>query len=89
MNYCGLDLGKKSSRFCVMTKNRRIVREAGVKMRADRLTEVFGSMPPMRIALEACGNGFWVADLLEEMGHTPIVVDPGRVKAIGAARSAR
>ena len=86
MDHCGLDLGKKSSRFCVVDEERRIVRQDAVKMREDRLTAVFGSMPPMRIALEACGNGFWVADLLEEMGHTPIVVDPGRVKAIGAAR---
>lgn len=82
--YCGLDLGKKSSRFCVMNEDREIINEGNVRNRSDKLNEVFGELPPMTIAVEASGKSFWIADRLREMGHSPIVVDPGRTKAIGA-----
>jgi transposase len=79
-----MDLGKKSSRFCVMNEERQIVEEGNVRNRVDKLAEVFGQRPPMQIVIEASGKSFWVADRLRELGHEPIVVDPGRTKAIGA-----
>jgi len=86
MRHCGLDLGKKSSSFCIVDDDRRILREGKVRMREDKLTEVFGSMKPMRVVVESSIKTFWVADILEEFGHEVIVVNPGRTKAIGAAR---
>jgi transposase len=85
MQYCGLDLGKKSSVFCIVEQDRRLVREGKVSNRAAKLREVFGAFPPMRIVLEASGKAFWVADQLRALGHEPIVVDPGRTKAIGSS----
>lgn len=85
MQYCGLDLGKKSSRFCVMDEKRVIVREGNVRNRVAELHKAFGQMPPMRIAIEASTKAFWVADRLRDLGHVPVVVDPGHTKAIGAA----
>jgi len=86
MLYCGIDLGKKSSRFCVVDENRKVRKQGWAKMREDSFVERFGQMPPMKIVLEASCRTFWVADLLEEMGHDVSVVDPGRTKAIGASR---
>jgi len=43
-------------------------------------------MSKMKIVLEASGKSFWMADQLRAMGHIPIVVDPGRAKAIGFSR---
>jgi transposase len=40
----------------------------------------------MRFVLEASGKSFWLADQLRRLGHAAVVVDPGRTKAIGAAR---
>lgn len=85
MNYCGLDLGKTSSHFCIVDDDRSIVREGRVRTNARSLTERLGSMKPMRIVVEASTKSFWVADELEAMGHTVTVVDPGRTKAIGSA----
>jgi transposase len=85
MQYCGLDLGKKSSRFCVVDAKRTVVREGNVRNRVAELHKVFARFPPMRIAIEASTKAFWVADRLRELGHEPVVVDPGRTKAIGAA----
>lgn len=84
MQYCGLDLGKKSSRFCVVDEKRAVVREGNVRNRVAELQKVFAQFPSMRVAIEASTKAFWVADRLRELGHEPIVVDPGRTKAIGA-----
>jgi transposase len=85
MQYCGLDLGKKSSRFCVMDAKRDIVCEGNVRNRFVELQKVFAQLPAMRIAIEASTKAFWIADRLRELGHEAVVVDPGRTKAIGAA----
>jgi len=85
MQYCGLDLGKKSSRFCVVDEKRVVVREGSVRSRVAELQKVFTQFPSMRIAIEASTKAFWIADRLRELGHEPVVVDPGRTKAIGAA----
>ena len=86
MNYCGLDLGKKSSRFCIVDSKRKTVEEGTVRNTSENLIETFGRLESMRIVIEASGKAFWVADILETCGHIPIVVDPGRTKAIGAAK---
>jgi len=86
MLYCGLDMGKKSSHFCVVDKGRRVIDDGQVCNRLADIEKCFGDMPPMRIVIEASTKAFWMADRLEELGHEVIVVDPGRTKAIGAAR---
>jgi transposase len=86
MQYCGLDLGKKSSHFCVVNEKRRVIEAGTVRNRVDTLFAVFGDLPPMRVVIEASTKAFWVADRLRDFGHEPVVVDPGRTKAIGAAR---
>lgn len=83
MDYCGLDLAKKSGRYCVVDEARTILREGGVRHTDADLLRVFGC-PPMRIALEACGNSFWMAEQLSAMGHDVRVVDPNRTRAIGS-----
>jgi transposase len=86
MQYCGLDLGKKSSHFCIVDGNRRVIEEGQVRNRVDKLVAVFGELPPMKISLEASSKAFWIADRLRDLGHEPVVVDPGRTKAIGATK---
>lgn len=86
MKYCGLDMGKKSSHFCIVDKKRQVVQEGTVRNRAKALEVRFGKLAKMRIVIEASTKSFWMADQLRALGHEPVVVDPGRTKAIGAAR---
>ena len=86
MNYCGLDMGKKSSHFCIVDEKRLVVSEGVVHNKVKTLHARFGELPKMRIVIEASTKSFWMADQLSEMGHEPVVVDPGKTKAIGAAR---
>jgi transposase len=83
MDYCGLDLAKRSSRYCIVDENRVVVREGNVRNTDKELHRVFDG-PPMRVAMEASGNSFWMADRLRVLGHEVVVADPNRTKAIGA-----
>lgn len=86
MEYCGFDAGKMSSHFCIVNEAREVLRTGKVCNRARDLAKLFGAMAPMRVVIEASSKSFWLADQLRCLGHQPVVVDPGRTKAIGAAR---
>ena len=78
----GLDLGDRTSRYCILD-------EAGEKASEDKLPttkagldSVFGKMPPCRIALEVGTHSPWVSRHLAAMGHEVIVANPHKVKLI-------
>ena len=78
----GLDLGDRSSRYCILG-------EAGEKASQDQLPttkpgldSLFGKMPPCRIALEVGTHSPWVSRHLKAMGHEVIVANPRKVKLI-------
>lgn len=85
MDYCGLDLGRSSSRFCVVDKERNILRERDVATSEPALRRAFDRKEKLVVVVEASTCAFWVADLLSELGHLVHVVDPNRTKAIGAS----
>ena len=78
----GLDLGDRTSRYCILD-------EAGEKASEDKLPTtkagldlVFGKMPPCRIALEVGTHSPWVSRHLAAMGHEVIVANAHKVKLI-------
>lgn len=85
MDHCGLDLGRKSSRYCILDERRQLVREGPVRNTPVHLGAVFRGRAPMRVVIEATTQSFWVAEQLAELGHDVRVVDPNRTKAIGAS----
>ena len=85
MDYCGLDLGRKSSRYCIVDKERNILRQGNVSTHEAGLRKLFNKQAPLEIVVEASCGAFWIAEMLMEMGHTVYVVDPNRTKAIGAS----
>ena len=85
MHYCGLDLGRSSSRYCVVDNERTILREGDVATREPSLRKVFDKKRKLSVVIEASNGAFWVASLLSDLGHTVHVVDPNRTKAIGAS----
>jgi transposase len=84
VTYCGIDMGKLSSHFCLVDAKRKVLEEDKVRNTEAALRKAFGKRPPMRICIEASTKSFWMADRLRELGHTVVVVDPGKTKAIGA-----
>jgi len=82
----GLDLGDRSSWYCVLDEGGRVVREQRVSTTAKALREQFSTLPSCRIALETGTHSPWVSRLLSELGHEVIVAHARNVRLIGESR---
>jgi transposase len=82
----GLDLGDRSSCYCVLDEAGEIVLERKVATTPKAMKETFGRMPPCRIALETGTHSPWVSRLLSELGHEAIVANARNVRLIGESR---
>jgi transposase len=82
----GLDLGDRSSCYCVLDESGRIVMEQKVSTTAKALQAAFGAMPRSRIALETGMHSPWISRLLSGLGHEVIVAHARNVRLIGESR---
>src|SRR5215467_2548790 len=82
----GLDLGDRSSCYCVLDESGGIVLEQKVSTTAMALRASFAAMPRSRIALETGMHSPWVSRLLSELGHEVIVAHARNVRLIGESR---
>jgi transposase len=82
----GLDLGDRSSWYCVVDESGAVVLEQKVSTTAKALGEVFGGMPRSRVALETGMHSPWVSRLLSGLGHEVIVAHARNVRLIGESR---
>ena len=82
----GLDLGDRSSWYCVVDEAGQIRQEQGIRTTAKALQEVFGAMARSRVALETGTHSPWVSRLLRELGHEVIVANARQVRLIGESR---
>lgn len=82
----GLDVGDRSSFFCVLNGKGEVVLEAKVATRPEALKEVFSRMPRSRIALETGTHSPWMSRLLSELGHEAIVAHARDVRLTGESR---
>jgi transposase len=82
----GLDLGDRTSWYCVLDEFGAVVLEQKLSTTAKALREAFGGMPRSRIALETGMHSPWVSRLLSELGHEVIVAHARNVRLIGESR---
>src|SRR6266487_3732546 len=82
----GLDLGDRSSCYCVLDETGRMVMEHKVCTTPKALQVALGGMPRSRIALETGMHSPWVSRLLSELGHEVIVAHARKVRLIGESR---
>ncbi len=86
MVHVGVDLHKRISQIAVLTAEgeltqHRLVNDVG------RVEQFFAQLPtPAPVAIEASGTWWWLVDLLESLGHHPVLSHPKQTKAIAAAR---
>ena len=79
----GIDLGDKTSRYCVIENGEaEVILEGGVKMRRDAMRKTFEKFPPARVALEVGTHSRWVSQVLAECGHEVIVANPRQLRVI-------
>jgi len=82
----GLDLGDRSSWYCVLDGTGEVLLEQKLSTLPKAMNEVFGGMPRSRIALETGMHSPWVSRLLSELGQEVIVANARNVRLIGESR---
>jgi transposase len=82
----GLDLGDRSSFYCVLNGAGEVILEERVATNPEAMKKTFGKMARSRIALETGTHSPWVSRVLSELGHEAIVAHARNVRLIGESR---
>jgi transposase len=78
----GMDLGDRTSRYCVLDGAGEVVKEGSVATTRAGMTELYGPMKKYRIAMEAGTHSPWVSRQLKALGHEVIVANPRQLRVI-------
>ena len=78
----GMDLGDKTSRYCVLDQQGERIGEGSVATTRKGLAEKFGGLGRCRIAIEVGTHSPWVSRLLTALGHEAIVANARQVRLI-------
>ena len=82
----GVDLGDRSSCYCVLDEAGEIILEQKVPTMPEAMKLTFGKMPQSRMAMETGAHSPWVSRLLTALGHEVIVAHARNVRLIGESR---
>jgi transposase len=82
----GLDLGDRSSNYCVLNATGDILLEDKLPTTSQAMRQLFGRMLRSRIAMETSTHSPWVSRLLTELGHEVIVAHAQKVGLIVKSR---
>ena len=83
MEYGAIDLHMKESEIRIIDEKGAVLFARRIATTRPRLTDVFGSRPPLRILLESGTGSEWVAQHLEALGHEVVVADPNYAPMYG------
>jgi len=83
----GVDVGDRTTHYCVLGLDGELVVEGAVATRKASLRMQFEGKVKMRIALEAGAHSPWISRLLAEMGHEVIVANPRNLRMISESDS--
>jgi len=81
----GIDLGDRSSRYCILSEAGEILSEGSLPTTKGGFESLFGKMPSSRVALEVGTHSPWVSRLIARLGHEVIVANTHKVKLITQA----
>jgi len=82
----GLDVGDRSSFYCVLNQAGEVILEARIATSPEAMKKTFEKMPGSRIALETGTHSPWISRLLSDLGHEVIVAHSRNVRLIGESR---
>lgn len=87
MNHIAIDIHDQYSQICVMTQEREVIVEAKIPTTPAALGDFFRHRERSRVVLEAGPHASWIAPLLEDLDHEPVVCHPRRVRLIAESRN--
>jgi transposase len=81
----GMDLGDKTSRYCVLGNTGEVVSEGSVGTTKKAMMEKFGRLQRCRVAIEVGTHSPWLSRLLSGLGFEVIVANARQVQLISAS----
>lgn len=81
----GMDVGDKTSRYCVLGDNGEVMSEGSVGTSRKAMTQKFAWMRRSRIAMEVGTHSPWLSRLLTKLGFEVIVANARQVQLISAS----
>jgi transposase len=81
----GMDLGDKTSRYCVLGDNGEVTSEGSVATTKKAMAQKFTGMRRCRIAIEVGTHSPWLSRLLTSLGFDVIVANARQVQLISAS----
>lgn len=85
MNYAGIDLANRASALCVLDESGRVLLERMVATERAELVEALSGLGTLRVVIEASPLAEWLAAVLEQAGHEPVIVDARTAKQLLSA----
>ena len=79
----GMDLGDRTSRYCVLGEEGEVLLERSVATTQQGLSQAFGALPHSRVAIETGQHSPWVSRHVSQLGHEVIVAHARNVRLIG------
>jgi transposase len=80
--FLGIDLGDKSSHYCIIDAEANVVAEGSLVTQAAEFERYLSGIGKSRIALEVGTHSPWVSALLETYGHEVYVANPRKMESI-------
>jgi transposase len=81
----GMDLGDKTSRYCVLGGNGEVLSEGSVATTKKAMTQKFAGMRRCRVAMEVGTHSPWLSRLLTSLGFEVIVANARQVQLISGS----
>ena len=78
----GLDLGDRTSRYCILDEAGEVVSEDQLPTSKTGFSSLLEKMPSSRVALEVGTHSPWASAHIASLGHEVIVANPHKVKLI-------
>ncbi len=81
----GMDLGDKTSRYCVLGENGEVLSEGSVATTRKAMAQKFAGMRRCRVAMEVGTHSPWLSRWLSSLGFEVIVANARQVQLISAS----
>ncbi len=86
MVHDGVDVHRRVSQVALLTADGELPQHR-LENEPSQVRRFLEGIPaPAPVALEASGTWWWLVDLLESLGHQPVLSHPKQTKAIASAR---
>lgn len=82
----GLDMGDKNHSVCVLDASGGVIKQTVISNTSAAIEKFFKPYEAVLIAMEAGTHSAWICRILEKLGHTVLVGNPRKLRAIWSSQ---